>query len=111
MQFFDNEIVRSEAAEMMLTYEDIVDLMRSVKFKSQEGLELYLNKVSRMIELQEMIYFRAKYSSEEDAQEFVTFLNMSFPLVAVDGETDVTDSFRRMKSDIERMKQSMHHGG
>ena len=111
MQFFDNEIVRSEAAEMMQIYEDIVDLMGSAKFKSPEGLELYLNKVSRMIELQEMIYFRAKYSSEEDAQEFVTFLNMSFPLVAVEGETDVTESFRRMKSDIERMKQSMHKGG
>lgn len=111
MQFFDNDIVRSEASEMMQTYEDIVDLMGSAKFKSPEGLNLYLTKVSRMIELQEMIYFRARYSSEEDAQEFVKFLNMSFPLVAVEGETDVTESFRRMKSDIERMKQSIHNGG
>ena len=37
MQFFDNEIVRSEAAEMMQTYEDIIDLMGSAKFKTPEG--------------------------------------------------------------------------
>ncbi len=107
MQFFDNEIIRSESAEMMQTYEDLVDLMGSAKFRSPEGLNQYLVKISRMIELQEMIYFRAKYSSEEDAQEFVNFLNSSFPLVAVKGETDVTKSFRRMRSDIERMKESI----
>ena len=108
MQFFDNEIVRSEAAEMMQTYEDVVDLMQSAKFKTSDGVKEYLTKVSRMIELQEMIYFRAKYSGADDAQEFVSFLNHSFPLVAIEGETDVLESFRRMKSDIERMKQSMH---
>ena len=48
MQFFDNEIVRSEAAEMMQTYEDVVDLMGSAKFKTQEGLNTYLVKISRM---------------------------------------------------------------
>lgn len=111
MQFFDNEIVRAEATEMMQTYEDIVDLMRSAKFKSPEGLDSYLTKISRMIELQEMIYFRAKYSGAGDAKEFVDFLNKSFPLVAMEGETDVLESFRRMKSDIEKMKQSMHNGG
>ncbi len=108
MQFFDNEIVRSEAVEMMQIYEGIIDFMGSAKFKTSEGLDHYLDKIFRMIELQEMIYFRAKYSSEEDAQEFVDFLNMSFLPVDNEGETDVLELFKRIKSDIETMKKSIH---
>ena len=108
MQFFDNEIVRSEAVEMMQIYEGIIDFMGSAKFKTSEGFDHYLDKIFRMIELQEMIYFRAKYSSEEDAQEFVDFLNMSFLPVDNEGETDVLELFKRIKSDIETMKKSIH---
>ena len=103
MQFFDNDIVRTEAAEMMQLYEDITDLMMTVKIKTTEGMKKYLVKLSRMIELQEIIYFRARYSSEEDAQEFVNFLKLSFPLVSIEGETDVTEAFSRMRTDIDNM--------
>ena len=62
-----------------------------------------MSKVHRLIELQEQLYFRASYSDDEDAQEFVNAFRKSFPLVAVQGETDVTQAFRRMKEELKRM--------
>jgi len=56
-----------------------------------------------MIELQEQLYFRASYSDENDAKEFVSQFNRSLPYVAAEGETDVSQSFRRMKEELKRM--------
>lgn len=105
MEFFNNEIIRSEAAEMMQIYEDIHDLMSSYKFRSQEGGKEYLSKMERLLELQEMLYFRAKYSSEDDAKEFVTMLTRTLPFVAQAGETDASQVFRRMREEISQMKK------
>ena len=105
MDFFDNEMIRSEAAEMMRLYEDIQDLMMSYKFRSQEGGKEYLRMMERLLELQEMIYFRAKYSDQTDAKEFVNMLRSTLPLVAKEGETDASQVFRRMREEISMMKK------
>lgn len=105
MEFFDNEIIRAETSEMMRLYEDIQDLMQSSKFRSQEGGRQYLVMMERLLELQEMLYFRAKYSSESDAKEFVKMLMMTLPFVAKEGETDAGQVFRRMREEISDMKK------
>lgn len=105
MDFFDNEIIRSEAAEMMQIYEDIQQLLLSHKFRSEEGGREYLRLMERLLELQEMIYFRAKYSSEDDAKEFVQMLVRTLPFVAKEGETDAGQVFRRMREEISEMKK------
>lgn len=105
MEFFDNEIIRAEAAEMMTLYEDIQDLMRSEKFRSQEGGKEYLRMMERLLELQEMIYFRAKYSESNDAKEFVDMLVRTLPLVSREGETDASQVFKRMREEIASMKK------
>lgn len=105
MQFFDNEIVLDQAKELMELYYDILDLMQSREFGTKEGSEKYLEKMSRIIELQEMIYFRAQYSNEEDAKEYLDTIKMSLPFVAEEGETDPIQVFRRMKREIETLKK------
>lgn len=105
MEFFDNDIIRSEASEMMRLYEDIQDLMLSHKFRTQEGGVKYINMMERLLELQEMIYFRAKYSDKRDAKEFVEMLVRTLPLVSREGETDASQVFRRMRSEIADMKK------
>ena len=105
MQFFDNELVRSQVAELVTIYEDITDLSRSYKFATEEGADEYLKMMTRMLELQEMIYFRAKYSDKEDAQEYIDVINMSLPFVAKEGEKDPSQTFRRMKAEIEQLKK------
>ena len=105
MDFFDNEIIRAEAAELMETFEEIQSLLLSSKFRTQEGSLQYLNLVERLLELQEMIFFRAKYSKEEDAKEYIEVLNKTLPMVSKEGETDPSQVFRRMKQDLAEMRK------
>jgi len=105
MEFFDNEIIRSEAAELMQIFEEIQSLLMSSKFRTHEGAVQYLKLMERLLELQEMIYFRAKYSDEEDAKEFVDMLASTLPFVAEEGETDAGQVFRRMKEEILQLKK------
>ena len=103
MRFFDNDIVRAQSAELVETNEDLQDLVVGGGLQSPEGTYHFMSKVHRLIELQEQLYFRASYSDDPDAKEFVEAFQKSFPLVAVQGETDVTQSFRRMKEELVRM--------
>lgn len=105
MRFFDNDIVRAQSAELVETNEDLQDLVMSGGLNSPSGTHQFISKVHRMIELQEQLYFRASYSDEKDAKEFVDAFDQSFPHVAVQGETDVTQSFRRMKEELIRMME------
>ena len=105
MDFFDNEIIRAEAAELMETFEEIQSLLLSSKFRTQEGSLRYLNLVERLLELQEMIFFRAKYSKEEDAKEYIEVLNKTLPIVSKEGETDPSQVFRRMKQELADMRK------
>jgi hypothetical protein len=105
MDFFDNEIIRAEAAELMETFQEIQSLLMSQKFRSQEGGLRYLQLMERLLELQEMIFFRAKYSKEEDAKEYIEVLNKTLPFVSKEGETDPSQVFRRMKQELADMKK------
>ena len=105
MDFFDNEIIRAEAAELMETFQEIQSLLMSQKFRSQEGGLRYLQLMERLLELQEMIFFRAKYSKEEDAKEYIEVLNKTLPFVSKAGETDPSQVFRRMKQELADMKK------
>lgn len=105
MDFFDNEIIRAEAAELMETFEELQSLLMSEKFRTQEGGLRYLNLVERLLELQEMIFFRARYSKEEDAKEYIEVLNKTLPIVSREGETDPSQVFRRMKQELAEMRK------
>ena len=105
MDFFDNEIIRAEAAELMETFEELQSLLMSEKFRTQEGGLRYLNLVERLLELQEMIFFRARYSKEEDAKEYIKVLNKTLLIVSREGETDPSQVFRRMKQELAEMRK------
>ena len=68
MRFFDNDVVRAQAAELVETNEDLQDLIASGRLNSPEGNLQFMSKVHILIELQEQLYFRASYSADEDAQ-------------------------------------------
>lgn len=105
MEFFDNDIIRAEAAELMQTFEEIQDLSNSSKFYSREGGMRYFELMERLLELQEMIYFRAKYSNKDDAKEFVDVLSRTLPFVAREGETDASQVLSRMRHEVSSMKK------
>jgi hypothetical protein len=104
MQFFDHDIVRSEAAELMRIQEDLNGLFSSGKFRSPEGREVYFFLMERLLDIQEIIYFRAKYSELDDAKEYVQMLKNHLHLVAREGEYDVSHVYSRMKRDLRDIK-------
>jgi hypothetical protein len=104
MQFFDYDIVRSESAELMRIQEDLKDLFGSKKFHTQEGKKGYFFLMERLLDIQEVIYFRAKYSDTDDAKEYIRMLNKNLHLVARDEETTVSEVYKRMKRDLKNIK-------
>ena len=104
MQFFDHDIVRSEAAELMRIQTDLNDLFNSGKFRTPEGREVYFFLMERLLDIQEIIYFRAKYSELDDAKEYVEMLKNHLHLVVRDGEYDVSHVYSRMKRDLRDIK-------
>lgn len=104
MRFFDYDIVRSESAELMRIQEDLKDLFGSEKFHTHEGRECYFFLMERLLDIQEVIYFRAKYSDTDDAKEYIKMLNENLHLVSRDGEKTVSDVYKRMKRDLKNIK-------
>ena len=61
----------------------------------------YLEKVGRVIELQKVLYFRAKYSEDDDAFEFIQYLKQSARLLGYTNG-DIDECFVSMQADVER---------
>ena len=101
MAFFDNPIIRAESVQLFEIYQRLVDLSsRGMTLDNEEKKE-YLEKVGRVIELQKVLYFRARYSKDEDASDFIEYLKQSAKLLGyTDG--DIDECFVTMQADVER---------
>ena len=101
MAFFDNPIIRTESVQLFEIYQRLVDLSsRGMTLDNEEKKE-YLEKVGRVIELQKVLYFRAKYSEDDDAFEFIQYLKQSARLLGYTNG-DIDECFVSMQADVER---------
>ena len=101
MAFFDNPIIRAESVQLFEIYQRLVDLSsRGMPLDNEEKKE-YLEKVGRVIELQKVLYFRAKYSEDDDAFEFIQYLKQSARLLGYTNG-DIDECFVSMQADVER---------
>ena len=101
MAFFDNPIIRAESVQLFEIYQRLVDLSsRGMTLDNEEKKE-YLEKVGRVIELQKVLYFRAKYSEDDDAFEFLQYLKQSARLLGYTNG-DIDECFVSMQADVER---------
>ena len=101
MAFFDNPIIRAESVQLFEIYQRLVDLSsRGMTLDNEEKKE-YLEKVGRVIELQKVLYFRAKYSEDDDAFEFIQYLKQSARLLGYTNG-DIDECFVSMRADVER---------
>ena len=101
MAFFDNPIIRAESVQLFEIYQRLVDLSsRGMTLDNEEKKE-YLDKVGRVIELQKVLYFRAKYSEDDDAFEFIQYLKQSARLLGYTNG-DIDECFVSMQADVER---------
>tara|TARA_B100000401_G_C52615193_1_gene628644 strand:+ start:249 stop:575 length:327 start_codon:yes stop_codon:yes gene_type:complete len=101
MAFFDNPIIRAESVELFEIYQRLVDLASRGTLLNNEEKKEYLEKVGRVIELQKVLYFRAKYSEDDDAFEFIQYLKQSARLLGYTNG-DIDECFVSMQADVER---------
>jgi hypothetical protein len=107
MSFFEQELIRDELEEMSELYQEIAAVMYGSGERSEETRLECLDKLERLVELQELLYFRAKYSSDEEAEEFVQMLRASAVFLGVPPDIDVSQIFTQMKEDIAKAKEGL----
>ena len=107
MAFFDDVPIRAENAELFDLYQRMIQIsmggMSSMKLKEE-----YLDKLTRIIELQKIMYFRAKYSEEDDAFEFCQHLKQCANVLGYDG--DIDETFKAMEQDVNNCKEFLEKG-
>ncbi len=107
MSFFEEDLIRNELIEMQELYEEIREVMLNAGEYGVDSKRECLDKLERLVELQEFLYFRAKYSKDESAMEFAEMLKASAVFLGVPPEIDVSEIFSHMKQDIERAKSRL----
>ena len=107
MSFFEQDLIRNELEEMTELYQQITEIMYTQHEKSQDDRRDCLDKLERLVELQELLYFRAKYSSDSEAEEFVHMLRASAAFLGVSLDVDVSQIFTQMKADIGKAKEAL----
>lgn len=107
MSFFEEDLIRDELEEMTKLYQEISFLMYSPYEKTEDDRKECLEKLERLVELQELLYFRAKYSSDQEAEEFVEMLRASAAFLGVPSDVDVSQIFTQMKEDISKAKERL----
>jgi hypothetical protein len=107
MSFFEQDLIRDELKEMSELYQEIATVMYSPYKKSDTTRRECLDKLERLVELQELLYFRAKYSSDSEAEEFVEMLRASASFLGVSSDIDVSQIFSQMKEDIASAKEKL----
>jgi len=107
MSFFEQELIRDELEEMTKLYEEIRFIMLYPHEQSLETRKDCLDKLERLVELQEFLYFRAKYSEDSEAKEFAEMLRVSADFLGVPSYIDISGIFTHMKQDIERARNKL----
>ncbi len=108
MAFFDDVPIRAEAVELFDKYQTLMQISAG-EIGKKETAEKYIDNLERVIELQQVMYFRAKYSEEDDAFEFCQHLKQCANMLGYDG--DVEEVFTNMQSDISKARKAMSEFG
>jgi hypothetical protein len=100
MSFFEQDIIKGELEEMMNLYVEIRESISEPWKQTLETKKECLTKLERLVELQEFLYFRAKYSEDSEAKEFASMLRDSAIFLGIPPGTDLSEIFTNMKQDI-----------
>ena len=107
MSFFEQELIRDELTEMSSLYEEVVKALYGPDKESTDTRIECLCKLERLVELQKLLYFRAKYSQDREAEEFVDMIRTSASFLGIPPDMDLTQIFSQMKQDIATAKKRL----
>ena len=104
MKFFQSEVVQEELTQMQELYMDInrMGLMLNAKEKREQ-----LDKMLRLIELQQTMYMRVTLSDDPEAKEMKNQMRKSLQGMGFPEGTDMPSIFSAMDETIGKLKESV----
>ena len=100
MKFFQSEVVQKELTQMQELYMDInrMGLMLNVKEKREQ-----LDKMLRLIELQQTMYMRVTLSDDPEAKKLVDQVKNAASMLGMPKEEIGPQFYDKLKDNVTRM--------
>ena len=106
-EFFKSEIVREELKEINELQAEIYGNMMNIQNSGGDGKEEHIEKLTRLLELQRMMYTRVSLSEDPEAKAMKKQLEQSVTMLGFPEGTDISVLFDGMKNTIENLKNSI----
>ena len=103
-EFFKSEIVREELKEINELQAEIYGNMMNIQNSGGDGKEEHIEKLTRLLELQRMMYTRVSLSEDPEAKAMKKQLEQSVTMLGFPEGTDISVLFDGMKNTIQSLK-------
>ena len=104
MKFFQSEVVQKELTQMQELYMDInrMGLMLNVKEKREQ-----LDKMLRLIELQQTMYMRVTLSEDPEAKKLVDQVKNAAAMLGMPKEEIGPQFYDKLKDNVNKMIEQL----
>ena len=104
MKFFQSEVVQKELTQMQELYMDInrMGLMLNVKEKREQ-----LDKMLRLIELQQTMYMRVTLSDDPEAKKLVDQVKNAAAMLGMPKEEIGPQFYDKLKDNVKKMMKEL----
>ena len=107
-EFFKSEIVREELEEINeLQTELYSNMVNMTQLANLEDKQEHIEKLTRLLELQRMMYTRVSLSEDPEAKAMKKQLEQSVTMLGFPEGTDISVLFDGMKNTIENLKDGI----
>ena len=106
-EFFKSEIVREELQEINELQTEIYSNMMNIQNSGGDEKEEHIDKLTRLLELQRMMYTRVSLSEDPEAKAMKKQLEQSVTMLGFPEGTDMLLLFSGMSNTIENLKNSI----
>lgn len=104
-KFFDSDIIQEELKEINKLQEQIYGSILTFGMMSREDKLEHIEKLSKLLDKQRIMYTRLSLSNDPDAIEMKENLRKSVALMGFSPETDMNVLFNSMFKTIESLKK------
>ena len=102
--FFNSEIVREELKEINELQTEIYSNMMNIQNSGGDEKEEHIEKLTRLLELQRMMYTRVSLSEDPEAKAMKKQLEQSVTMLGFPEGTDISVLFEGMQNTIQSLK-------
>ena len=103
-EFFKSEIVQEELQEINEIQTEIYSNMVNIQNSGGDEKEEHIDKLTRLLELQRMMYTRVSLSEDPEAKAMKKQLEQSVTMLGFPEGTDISVLFEGMQNTIQSLK-------